>query len=109
MGRKPLGQSAAILRGNANYKLPFLESVSLDLAASWFSKRAAPRDNLVSLAPYLLMDLGARYQFKLGRSPATFCIQMQNITDAFAWSVVGSNSYGVMDKRRFSAFLAVDL
>ncbi|WP_313438086.1 TonB-dependent receptor domain-containing protein [Novosphingobium sp.] len=108
VGRKPLGQSAAILCGNANYKLPFLEGVSLDVAASWFSKRAASRDNLVSLDPYLLMDVGARYQFKLGRSPATFRIQMQNITDTFAWSVVGSNSYGLMDKRRFNAFLAVD-
>lgn len=108
VGRKPLGQSAAILRGNANYKLPFLEGVSLDVAASWFSRRAASRDNLVSLDPYLLMDVGARYQFKLGRSPATFRIQLQNITDTFAWSVVGSNSYGLMDKRRFNAFLAVD-
>lgn len=108
VGRKPLGQSAAILRGNANYKLPFLAGVSLDVAASWFSERAASRDNLVTLDPYMLLDVGARYQFKLGRSPATFRVQMQNVTDTFAWSVVGSNSYGLMDKRRINAFLAVD-
>ncbi|MCI4591076.1 TonB-dependent receptor [Sphingobium sp. BYY-5] len=109
VGRKPLGQSATILRGNADYRLPFLPGVSLDLALSWYGKRPASRDNLVSVDPYALIDIGARYRFKLGRSPATFRIQMQNVTNTFAWNIVGSNSYGLMDKRRFTAFLAVDL
>ena len=108
VGRKPLGQSATILRGNADYRPPFLPGVSLDLAFSWYGKRPASRDNLVSVAPYSLIDLGARYRFKLGQSPATFRIQMQNVTNTFAWNIVGSNSYGLTDKRRFTAFLAVD-
>jgi iron complex outermembrane receptor protein len=108
VGRKPLGQSATILRGNADYRLPFLPGVSLDLAVSWYGERPASRDNLVSVDPYALIDLGARYRFKLGKSPATFRVQMQNVTNTFAWSIVGSNSYGLMDKRRFTAFLAVD-
>jgi iron complex outermembrane receptor protein len=108
VGRRPLGQSATILRGNADYRIPFLPGVSVDLAVSWYGKRPASRDNLVWVDPYALIDIGARYRFKLGRSPATFRIQMQNVTNTFAWSIVGSNSYGLMDKRRFSAFLAVD-
>jgi len=108
VGRKPLGQSATILRGNADYRIPFLPGISVDLAVSWYGKRPASRDNLVTLDPYALIDIGARYRFKLGRSPATFRVQMQNVADTFAWSVVGSNTYGLMDKRRFSAFLAVD-
>lgn len=108
VGHKPLGQSATILRGNVDYKLPFMPGVSLDLAASWYGKRAASRDNLVTVDPYALIDFGARYRFKLGSKPATFRVQMQNVADAYAWSIVGSNSYGLMDKRRFTAFLAVD-
>lgn len=108
VGEKPLGQSATILRGNADYKIPFLPGVSVDLAVSWYGERAASRDNLVSVDPYALIDIGARYRFKLGKAPAMFRIQMQNVTDTFAWSILGSNSYGLMDKRRFSAFLAVD-
>lgn len=108
VGRRPLGQSATILRGNADYRLPFLPGVSLDLAVSWYGERPASRDNLVSVDPYALIDLGARYRFKLGKSPATFRVQMQNVADTFAWSIVGSNSYGLMDRRRFTAFLAVD-
>jgi iron complex outermembrane receptor protein len=108
VGRKPLGQAATILRGNADYRVPFLPGLSVDLAVSWYGERAASRDNVVTVDPYALIDIGARYRFKLGRSPATFRVQMQNVTDTFAWSIVGSNSYGLMDKRRFTAFLAVD-
>lgn len=108
VGRKPLGQSATILRGNADYQLSFLPGISLDLAVSWYGERPASRDNLVTVDPYALIDIGARYRFKLGKSPATFRVQMQNVTNTFAWSIVGSNSYGLMDKRRFTAFLAVD-
>jgi iron complex outermembrane receptor protein len=108
VGRKPLGQSSTILRANADYRIPFLPGVSVDLALSWYGERAASRDNLVTLDPYALIDLGARYRFRLGRSPATFRVQMQNVTDTFVWSILGSNTYGLADKRRFSAFLAVD-
>lgn len=109
VGRRPLGQAATILRGNADYRLGFLPGLSLDLALSWYGKRPASRDNLVWVSPYALVDIGTRYRFKLGRSPATFRVQMQNVTNTFAWSIVGSNSYGLSDKRRLTAFLAVDL
>lgn len=108
VGRKPLGQSATILRGNADYRLAFLPGASVDVALSWYGKRPASRDNLVTVGSYALLDLGARYRFKIGRSPATFRVQMQNVANVFAWNIVGGNSYGLMDKRRFSAFLAVD-
>lgn len=109
VGRKPLGQSATILRGNADYRLPFLPGASLDVAVSWYGERPASRDNLVSVDPYALIDLGARYRFKLGSKPATLRVLVQNVTNRFAWSIVGSSSYGLMDKRRLTAFLAVDL
>jgi hypothetical protein len=31
-----------------------------------------------------------------------------NITDEFAWAVFASNSFGLMDERRYSAVLFVD-
>lgn len=108
VGAKPLGQAATILRGNADYRLSFLPGVSVDLAVSWYGKRPSSRDNQVSVDPYALIDIGARYRFKFGRFPAMLRVQMQNVTNSYAWSIVGSNSYGLMDRRRFTAFLAVD-
>jgi iron complex outermembrane recepter protein len=109
VGEKPLGQSATILRGNVDYRVPFLPGVSFDIAMSWYGERPASRDNLVTVDPYALIDIGARYRFKLGRSPAMFRVQMQNATNSYAWNIVGSNSYGLTDARRFSAYLAMDL
>jgi len=108
VGRRPLGQPSTILRGNANYSLPFLAGLSVDAALSYDGRRPASRDNMVSLAPYMLLDLGVRYQFKMGKSPTTLRIQMQNVTNSYTYEILGSNTYALMDKRRLSAFLAVD-
>lgn len=69
----------------------------------------AADDAFVMLAPYALIDIGARYRFKRGKSAATFRAQMRNAANRSVWDVVGSNSYGLLDKRRVTAFLAVDL
>lgn len=108
VGRRPLGQPSTILRGNANYSLPFLPGLSLDAALSYDGRRPSSRDNLVSLDSYALLDIGARYQFKLGKSPATLRLQMQNVSNSYTYEILGSNTYALMDKRRFNAFLAVD-
>jgi iron complex outermembrane receptor protein len=57
---------------------------------------------------YTLVDIGMRYRFKLARAPAMLRFQIANITDTFAWNVVGSNSYGLTDKRRALLYLAAD-
>ena len=98
-----------MLRVNAEYRPPFLAGFSFDLALSNFSARAASRDNLAWTAPYTLADLGVRYRFSWGETPALFRVQVANIADTFHWNVVGSNSYGLMDRRRVTAYLAVDL
>ena len=108
VGERPLGQAERILRGNIEYRPAALPGFSVDLAVSQIGDRPASRDNTVSLDSYTTIDLGTRYRFKVGPSPATFRVQVSNLTDTFAWSVVGSNSYGLMDKRRVTAFLAVD-
>ncbi|KRC81469.1 TonB-dependent siderophore receptor [Sphingomonas sp. Root241] len=108
VGRRPLGQPSTILRGNANYSLPFLAGFSIDAALSYTGRRVSSRDNLVSVDPYVLLDLGARYQFKIGKSPATLRVQLQNVTDSYAYKILGSNTYGLMDKRRINLFLAAD-
>lgn len=57
---------------------------------------------------YTLVYVGVRYRFRIGKAPATFRLQMQNVGDRFARNIVGSSSYGHMDKRRITAFLTAD-
>jgi len=108
LGERPLNQSARILRGNAEYRLQFLPGVSVDAAISHFGARAASRDNVVTLPPYTLVDLGVRYRFKIARSPATLRLQVQNVGNTFYYDIDGSNTYGLTDRRRASLYLAAD-
>ncbi|WP_339348551.1 TonB-dependent receptor [uncultured Sphingomonas sp.] len=108
VGARPLNQPGRTLRGNAEYRPAFAPGFSVDLAIANIGRRYASRDNAIIVPSYTLVDLGARYRFRIGKAPATFRLQMQNVGDTFAWNIVGSNSYGLMDKRRITAFLAAD-
>ncbi len=108
VGARPLNQPERTLRGNAEYRPAFARGFSVDVAVANIGRRYASRDNVVTVPSYTLVDIGARYRFRIGKAPATFRLQMQNVGDVFAWNIVGSNSYGLMDKRRITAFLAAD-
>lgn len=108
VGARPLNQPARTLRGNAEYRPSFAPGFSVDVAVANIGSRYASRDNVVSVPSYTLVDVGARYRFRIGKAPATLRVQMQNVGDVFAWNIVGSNSYGLMDKRRVSIFLLAD-
>lgn len=108
IGEIPLNQPARVLRANAEWRPRFLPGFSIDGAIANFGRRAASRDNLVFVPSYTLIDLGLRYRFKIGDAPATLRFQLANVTNTFAWNVVGSNSYGLTDKRRALLFLAAD-
>lgn len=108
VGELPLGQSGSIVRGNVDWRPSVLPGVSFDLAVAHFSERAASRDNAVILPGYTLVDLGARYRFKLGDASAMLRLQIANVTDAYYYSVLGGNTYGLTDGRRATLFLAVD-
>lgn len=108
VGKRPLGQPERILRANLEYRPPALAGVSFDIALSNHGRRAASRDNSVYLDDYTLIDLGARYRFKVGDRPAMLRVLVSNLTDAYVWNVLGGNSFGLTDRRRASATLAMD-
>lgn len=109
VGSRPLNQPGRTIKGNIEYRPGFAPGFSLDLAVASVGRRYASRDNAIMVPAYRLVDLGARYRFSIGKTPATVRVQMQNVGDTFAWNIVGSNSYGLMDKRRILAFVAADL
>jgi iron complex outermembrane receptor protein len=108
VGERPLGQPEWNLRANLDYRPAALPGWSFDIALSAFDERPSSRDNRVWLPRYTLLDLGLRKRFTWGTTPATFRLQVGNATDEFFWNVVGSNSYGLTDKRRVTALLTLD-
>jgi iron complex outermembrane receptor protein len=108
VGKKPVGQSDRMLRASIEYRPPLLPAWSVDVGVTNHGERVASSDNRLLLPSYTLIDVGARYRMRIGAVPATLRLQVANVTDEFAWQVFASNSFGLMDARRYSALLFVD-
>lgn len=108
IGRRPVGQPGTVLRGNIDQTLGFAPGWSLNAGISHAGNRVASRDNALRLPAYTLVDVGARYAFRLAGKPAQFRVALSNVTDAYVFSVLGANAFGLTDGRRLSAYLSAD-
>lgn len=108
VGNKPVGQTDRQLRANLEWRPRVTPGWSFDAALTHFGERTAARDASHRTPDYTLFDLGARWRFKLGQAPATLRVQALNLTDEFYYSILGSNSFGLTDGRRYVVQLAVD-
>ena len=109
IGARPVGQSDTLLRADLDYRPAWLPGWSFDLASTHTGTRVASRDNAARLPAYTVVDLGARYRFRLGEADASLRLQLANVADTWFWNIYGSNSFGLTDGRRFLMQLAVDL
>ncbi|MDT0850597.1 hypothetical protein RNR81_13000, partial [Staphylococcus pseudintermedius] len=71
-------------------------------------ERVASRDGRNVVPAYALVDVGARYRFRLGDAPASLRLLVANVGDTFTWNIHGNNSFGLIDGRRYVAQLTVD-
>lgn len=72
------------------------------------SDRAARIDKTLFIPERTIVDLGMRYRFKLGRTPAVLRAQIANLTNVFGWNVSGGGGFQFMASRRFSVSLSTD-
>lgn len=59
--------------------------------------------------PLTTFDVGARYRFKAGATPATLRAQITNVFNVYGWNVSSNSSFKFSDTRRFLLTLAADL
>ncbi|NJS15543.1 MAG: TonB-dependent receptor [Sphingopyxis sp.] len=108
LGRLPVDQAARKVDFNVDWRPPMLEGLSLDLSVSHSGPIVATRDNLVSIPERTLVDVGARYAFKLGDNAASIRVSASNLFDAYGFDLQGAGAYDLIDGRRVSARLVVD-
>lgn len=108
VGDRPIGQTERVLRADLEYRPPSLAGLSFDLSMSHYGERIASRDGVNRVPAYTLVDVGARYRFRLGSAPATLRLLVANLGDTYTWNIYGNNSFGLTDGRRYLAQLAVD-
>ncbi|WKB51330.1 TonB-dependent siderophore receptor [Eleftheria terrae] len=69
----------------AEYAVAALPGLSLNAGAQYHGSRALDSANTVMLDSYALLDLGARYQTRLGGHDTTFRLNVDNVTDRAYW------------------------
>jgi iron complex outermembrane receptor protein len=108
IGKVPVGQTARTTIASADYRLPWLHSVSIDALVQSIDSRMVSSDNQISIPARSVLDVGARYRFQIGRAPATLRFYVGNVFDTFGWRTNSSAVFVVNGPRRFSISLAAD-
>lgn len=108
LGPKPVGQAETMITGYADYRLPFAPAFSVNLGVNYLGMRPASADNLVTVPSRTIVDLGGRYRFTVGKSPATLRLQLSNITNRYAWDVSDFGGFRRNRPRSIQADLSVD-
>jgi iron complex outermembrane receptor protein len=116
IGKRPVGTTPRTIRANFDYRLPFFDPLSVDLAITSQSGQVASaleyselRGRQLSTGARTILDVGGRYRFKAGRTPATLRVQVTNLFDVDAWKVGSNAAFRFIDERRFLLSLAADL
>ena len=108
LGRLPVDQAARKVDFNIDWRPPIVEGLSLDASIGHSGRIIATRNNLVAIPARTLVDVGGRYAFKLGASPASFRLSVSNIFNTYGFDLRGAGSYDLIDGRVASARLTVD-
>jgi iron complex outermembrane receptor protein len=108
VGRHPVGWIGRYVNGALDYRVPFVQGLSVDLAYESTGDRTADRLNSFVIPGRYVVSLGARYRFDLDGAPATLRVQTANIMGDYGWNNIGEGFHYNMP-RRWSAGLAVDL
>jgi iron complex outermembrane receptor protein len=70
----------------AEYRLPFMDGAILEGNAHYIGRRAANAENTAWASGYTTLDLGMRYELRLGGSLLTTRLIVANLTDCHYWA-----------------------
>jgi iron complex outermembrane receptor protein len=108
VGPIAFGQPRLTFVINADYRLPKLPSVSLDLTVFHFGSAPASVDNLVYAEQVTQFTLGGRYRFTTLGKATTLRLQVQNLTNYNIWNIAYSPGFAQLSPRSFFGYLTVD-
>jgi iron complex outermembrane receptor protein len=109
IGPRPVALPGHFVNLNVNWQTPILDGLSLDAAMSQRTSVPSTTDNLVSLPPRAVVNLGGRYRFKLSGKNATLRLQVANVFDDRGFNIAGPGVYGANNGRFLNGFLVIDV
>ncbi|MES2452005.1 MAG: TonB-dependent receptor [Pseudomonadota bacterium] len=108
VGSTPVDKPGKRFEANANWRPPGLDSLTFELGVTYVGRRAATTDDAVYLPSRTLVDLGARYAFKLAGSSAQLRLAITNIGNVYGFDLYGAGNYDTTPGRVAQVSLGVD-
>jgi iron complex outermembrane receptor protein len=111
IGSVPVGRDSRAMRFDLQYGPASWNGLSVDGQLEHIIKGYAGQLNTANIPPRTVLNLGARYRFKIGEAPSTLRVRVQNVTNTFAWeNGGGANAFlQYLGPRRVTVSLATDL
>lgn len=109
VGKRPVASTGRTLLFNAEFRPPQIEGLALDIGINSYGRRVANTANTLNVPAATLVNLGARYLWKIGKVPATIRLQMANVFNAYVWEVRASNAFFYNTPRHVMLRLTTDL
>jgi iron complex outermembrane recepter protein len=94
---------------NADYKVPWLPALSVDITEVYFGAAPASVDDVVQNHTAAALFLGGRYRFKLWGAPTTLRVQVQNATNFYIWNYGYSPGFSQFSPRSYFGYLTADI
>ncbi len=109
VGSYALGQPRNQYLVNLNYELPKWRALSVDFGVYHFGRVPAAVNDAFYDSSVTVLNLGARYKFRLLGAPATLRVQAGNLANVYFWNIVMSPGFFEFQPRSALAYLTVDL
>lgn len=107
LGGRPVGQAARTLTLSGTWELP-PRGLALTFAANHHGARPGDQLGVTRTSAATIVDLGLRYRFDVGETPALLRLQVTNVADTFDWKIVSSGAFEVNAPRTATLFLTMD-
>jgi iron complex outermembrane receptor protein len=108
LGERPIGRTGLLIDAALDYRLPWVEGLSLDLRATHEGRRVANAAATIELPARTVFDIGARYRTRIGGIPTLLRAQIKNAGDVFGWKVSGGGGFTLLQGRRATLSITAD-
>ena len=108
VGHIPIGPKPRNAILNVQYLPVAWNGFGVDGQINSTSAQMAHSDNLLKNPAYTQFNLGARYNFNISEKPASLRVQMQNVSNSYAWNIGSNGAFFPRTPRRVTISITAD-
>lgn len=109
VGRRPVGSAKHTALLSLDQNLRVVPGLSADISIKHVGAVVANTSNSLATDAHMLVDLGARYRFRMAGRDAALRLEGVNVFNAWGWDVIASGAFTYVTPRQIALKLTVDM